>query len=1099
MRGERRTRRQPLDPFLEAQVDTRSPLSAKMTSLGTSSQSVTEYVVRVPKNTPKKYNIMAFNAADKVNFTTWHQAKMERDLSNKKIYQEEEMPESGAGSEFNRKLREEARRKKYGIVLREFKPEDQPWILKVNGKAGRKFKGVKKGGVTENASYYIFTQCPDGAFEAFPVSNWYNFTPVAKHRTLTAEEAEEEWERRNKVLNHFTIMQQRRRKDQDDEEEEKEKKTKKKSSELKIHDLEDDLEMSSDESELSDADGEKAAKPQKKTPLTKKKKKKKGSDDEAFEDSDDGDFEGQEVDYMSDGSSSQEEAAVGKPKVTKEEDGPKGIDEASESSEESEEEKPAEEKEEEEEEKKAPTPQEKKKKKDSSDESETSEESDIDSEASSALFMAVDSNQGVMPGFKRCLSCQEAIPVSDGHPRCLRCLGEAHVPQKCTHCLNLKARSRKACDLKLKPQMKESLLRPASDPGPGTPPGQRSPSAPAAPHSLRATKRKSTDSSRKDTKKRAPRSPTQEPRKRKRSPARSVALAPTGVILSTYDAPGTSGIVDAGKSKDPKRARLDKTAPSDNRGQEKPKASKMEPTSHKAPGTLAPPAGHSAECRATLALTRPSAPAPTQLTPTVPKTPQEFRFPKDGFVSETPESPPLRTGTAVVHAKPTRSPSPSRTGPPFSSGDEEENDAYSVPSRSCPSRRGAAQLDSSARRRYQEPRGDPTSWYGHPWVPPFMPVPPQWPCWDPWAAYRQQFSRPPDTQREKPRHSPSSSVSRPPEPDGESVKEEEERLKQEATPAPNIPSSSAAKTVVPPPPLSADDDFRQRQELFRRIADSLHIPLEEPRESQCLFLDILPTSTKFGLPIVKTLLDAAKAVWQTPATIPPTCKRAEKKYFVPSKDMEFLSSLPTPNSMVVLAVNERERLRLNNPYDKDWKKLDLLGRKAHSSAALQFRIANYEAFVSRYNHTNYSKLNEFIQYIPEDKRKQFQAVVTEGQLLARTALQASLDAADAAARSIATAAVMRRVSWLRLSGLPKYIQATVEDFPFEGSNLFADKTDDYFRSIRDARETLRALRVSTPVPRRRQNRYHATSRSRTSAFPPPQRDYDPEMTETSQM
>lgn len=64
---------------------------------------------------------------------------MERDLSNKKIYQEEEMPESGAGSEFNRKLREEARRKKYGIVLKEFKAEDQPWILKVNGKAGRKW------------------------------------------------------------------------------------------------------------------------------------------------------------------------------------------------------------------------------------------------------------------------------------------------------------------------------------------------------------------------------------------------------------------------------------------------------------------------------------------------------------------------------------------------------------------------------------------------------------------------------------------------------------------------------------------------------------------------------------------------------------------------------------------------------------------------------------------------------------------------------------------------------------------------------------------------------------------------------------------------
>lgn len=51
-------------------------------------------------------------------------------------------------------------------------------------------------------------------------------------------------------------MQQRRLKDQgDEEEEEKEKKSKKKGSDLKIHDLEDELEMSSDESELSDADG----------------------------------------------------------------------------------------------------------------------------------------------------------------------------------------------------------------------------------------------------------------------------------------------------------------------------------------------------------------------------------------------------------------------------------------------------------------------------------------------------------------------------------------------------------------------------------------------------------------------------------------------------------------------------------------------------------------------------------------------------------------------------------------------------------------------------------------------------------------------------
>ncbi|XP_028979667.1 general transcription factor IIF subunit 1 isoform X2 [Esox lucius] len=374
-----------------------------MTSLGGSSSSSTEYTVRVPKNNSKKYSIMAFNSGDKVNCSTWTQARMERDMSNRRMYGGEETEEGAAGSEFGKKQREEARRKKFGIVTREFKVEDQPWILKINGKAGKRFKGQKKGGVTENASYYIFTQCPDGAFEAFPVNGWYNFVPQAKHRTLTAEEAEEEWGRRNKVVNHFSIMLQRRLREQergpDDEDEEGEKGGKKKKKkkgarggDLRIHDLEDDLELSSDESDSSREEGDN--KPKKKESVAKgkgkKKKKKRGSDSEANEDSDDGDYEGLEVDYMSDESSSEEEAGEEKAKSNKE-DGPKGIDEASDTEDESEEEKQNEEegKEEEEEEegKKTPVQMEKKKKRDSSGESDTSEDSDIDGEAASALFM----------------------------------------------------------------------------------------------------------------------------------------------------------------------------------------------------------------------------------------------------------------------------------------------------------------------------------------------------------------------------------------------------------------------------------------------------------------------------------------------------------------------------------------------------------------------------------------------------------------------------------------------------------------------------------------------------------------------------------------
>ena len=58
-----------------------------------------------------------------------------------------------------------------------------------------RFKGIKEGGVLENTAYYIFTQCPDGAFEAFPVEEWYNFTPVARYKVLNSEEAEREFER----------------------------------------------------------------------------------------------------------------------------------------------------------------------------------------------------------------------------------------------------------------------------------------------------------------------------------------------------------------------------------------------------------------------------------------------------------------------------------------------------------------------------------------------------------------------------------------------------------------------------------------------------------------------------------------------------------------------------------------------------------------------------------------------------------------------------------------------------------------------------------------------------------------------------------------
>nr|CAD7438742.1 unnamed protein product [Timema bartmani] len=267
----------------------------------------------------KKYQVMRFNSSVNVDFGKWSQVKMERENNMKEFKgADEDIPKFGAGSEFGRDAREEARRKKYGIISKKYRPQDQPWILKVGGKTGKKFRGIREGGVAENAAYYVFTHSPDGGIDAFPLTEWYNFQPIQRYKALTAEEAEEEFGRRNKSFNLFSVMMRKRLHggedvEGDEPEEGKGKKSFSKKKELKISDMDDwvdsgddtDSESGSDKEKEKEEKEEKKNKKAKNKKATKAKKKKKDSDDEAFEESDDGDEEGRELDYISDSSESE--------------------------------------------------------------------------------------------------------------------------------------------------------------------------------------------------------------------------------------------------------------------------------------------------------------------------------------------------------------------------------------------------------------------------------------------------------------------------------------------------------------------------------------------------------------------------------------------------------------------------------------------------------------------------------------------------------------------------------------------------------------------------------------------------------------------------
>lgn len=283
-----------------------------------------EFTVRIPaRNEKKNYHIMKFNANLKVDVGKWSQVRMVRENNKKERTQEEEAPEFGAGSEYGKAQREEARRKKYGFISKKYNPDAQPWLMRVgNKKEGKHYKGVREGGVSENTCYYVFTHAQDGSFEAHPIKEWYNFTPRVSYKTLDAEEAEEKFAERGKILNHWAMMVNKKLKpDQDldgddldgDLPGKKSKKDQKSAKSLKISDMDDwadSDEMESDEDGLDKGSDDGKKKTKGKDSKQKKKKSKEdveNENDDKFEDSDDGDDEDREVDYITDESSEDEE------------------------------------------------------------------------------------------------------------------------------------------------------------------------------------------------------------------------------------------------------------------------------------------------------------------------------------------------------------------------------------------------------------------------------------------------------------------------------------------------------------------------------------------------------------------------------------------------------------------------------------------------------------------------------------------------------------------------------------------------------------------------------------------------------------------------
>ena len=131
---------------------------------------------------------------------------MVRENNKKERAQEEEAPEFGAGSEYGKAQREEARRKKYGFVSKKYNPDAQPWLMRVgNKKEGKHYRGVREGGVSANTCYYVFTHAQDGSFEAHPIKVSNIFESISTRITSNLCYAPPTQDSYQKYCNYFNV------------------------------------------------------------------------------------------------------------------------------------------------------------------------------------------------------------------------------------------------------------------------------------------------------------------------------------------------------------------------------------------------------------------------------------------------------------------------------------------------------------------------------------------------------------------------------------------------------------------------------------------------------------------------------------------------------------------------------------------------------------------------------------------------------------------------------------------------------------------------------------------------------------------------------
>lgn len=103
-----------------------------------------------------------------------------------------------------------------------------------------------------------------------------------------------------------------------------------------------------------------------------------------------------------------------------------------------------------------------------------------------------------------------------------------------------------------------------------------------------------------------------------------------------------------------------------------------------------------------------------------------------------------------------------------------------------------------------------------------------------------------------------------------------------------------------------------------------------------------PVSGPVAFPWLQGIQDVALTIWAKAASRTASSRKLENLYRIREEGCDFLFRHPQANSRVSEVFPAKGRAgNHSSPLNKEGRRLDLLGRKIHSSGAMGLRVANF--------------------------------------------------------------------------------------------------------------------------------------------------------------